>query len=70
MTKSANGKKIIEQIPFNRILLETDGPFTMNNDEPFTPLMTPVIKNAIYGIKKISPTQEFLNSNFKELLSI
>lgn len=69
MTKSANGKKIIEQIPTERILLETDGPFTMNNNEPFTPIMTPLIKIAIDKIKGIPPSQEYLNLNFKKLLS-
>jgi len=70
MTKSANGKKIIEQIPTERILLETDGPFTMNNNETFTPIMTKLIKIEIDKIKAIPSSQDYLKLNFKKLLSI
>lgn len=70
MTKSANGNKIIEQIPIDRILLETDGPFTIYNNEPFTPVMTSLIKKGVDKIKGTSSSQEYLSSNFKQLLSI
>jgi len=74
MTQSANGARIIEALPFERILLETDGPFTTLENSPFTPLKTEIIINEIIRIKnnknqasKIE-TSTFYN-NFKAFLS-
>lgn len=71
MTRSASGKKIIQEIPLERILLETDGPFTSFNSEPFSPIMLPSIIDAICKIKNLSPSEDadFLNANIKSLLS-
>lgn len=73
MTQSVNGQKIISALPSNRILLETDGPFTLLNDKPFTPLNTQVIADEIVRIKNIGAarriqTDEFYE-NFRQLLS-
>jgi TatD DNase family protein len=53
MTLSNNGKKIIDSIPNDRILLETDGPFVEYNKSPSTPLLTQVIAQNIKDIKKL-----------------
>ena len=37
MTKSKNGQKIIDRIPINRLLIESDGPFTSLGSKKFTP---------------------------------
>ncbi|KGO91013.1 Qat anti-phage system TatD family nuclease QatD [Flavobacterium subsaxonicum] len=70
MTKSANGKKIIQKIPIERILLETDGPFTSFNNQPFSPAMLPLIRDAVCNIKDVSFTtcNNFLHTNIKKLL--
>jgi len=34
MLSSANGKRVLDEIPANRLLTETDGPFTMRGDVP------------------------------------
>jgi len=52
MTQSVNGVKIIRALPLERILLETDGPFTVFENMPFTPLKTEIIINEIIRIKK------------------
>lgn len=72
MTQSVNGKKIIGAIPLDRILLETDGPFTVLENVPFTPLNSEIIINEIIRIKNIDNSEEieassFFN-NFKYLL--
>jgi len=50
MTKSKSGKSIIEAIPLQRILLETDGPFIKNKGKPVTPK---TIQNIVHSIAEI-----------------
>ncbi|MDP1728434.1 MAG: Qat anti-phage system TatD family nuclease QatD [Bacteroidota bacterium] len=67
MTISESGKKIIEQIPIERILIETDGPFTVFSEKPSTPELSEQIFVNIKRIKKV--TYDFLSPNFKSLIS-
>ena len=74
MTQSVNGAKIIEALPFERILIETDGPFTFLNSVPFTPLNTEIIIKEIIRIKNANGNILNLDNstfykNFRELLS-
>lgn len=74
MTQSANGAKIIGALPLERILLETDGPFTVLESTPFTPLKTAIIINEIIRIKKNKEQAKEIEvstfyNNFKSLLS-
>lgn len=64
MTTSENGRKLISAFPSERILIETDGPFTKVGDEPCTPLVTSIIAQEL-GI--IRPDVDLL-ANFKTLL--
>ena len=73
MTISEKGRKIIEKLPLERILIETDGPFTKFNSQPSTPLLSIEISNKIIAIKNshsksIIGNDIFLN-NFKNLYS-
>ena len=68
MTLSESGKKIIERLPIDRILIETDGPFTALKNQKFSPLM------AGYILKKLVELNKHINSetllqNFRNLLS-
>jgi TatD DNase family protein len=73
MTQSANGRNIINALPKEKILLETDGPFTSYKGSYFSPILTGLICNEIIKLrekkdeKKIS--MESLYTNFKSLLS-
>ncbi len=70
MTTSASGKKIIEAIPINRLLLETDGPFTNYNQNPCTPEITLHTLEAITKIKGLSePGSSLLFKNFRSILT-
>lgn len=68
MTISESGRKIIERIPKERILIETDGPFTSLKDQTFSPLMTDSILNSILQLNK-SLTPQIVFENFRKLLS-
>lgn len=74
MTQSINGKKIIGALPVERILLETDGPFTVLDNVPFTPLNSEIIINEIIQIKKNREKAEDIEvstfyNNFRSLIS-
>jgi len=71
MTKSKNGQKIIDSIPINQILLESDGPFTSIGSEKFTPLMVDTILDNICHLKKDYNSEKLKNrilSNFYNLI--
>lgn len=71
MVNSKNGINIINNIPLDRILLETDGPFTEYKGQKSTPLMTEFIINELSKISgsPIENMADLLQSNFKSLLS-
>ncbi|WP_396633420.1 Qat anti-phage system TatD family nuclease QatD [Maribacter sp. R86514] len=52
MTKSKNGQKIIDCIPNQQILLESDGPFISKGPKIFTPLMVNMILDNLCLLKK------------------
>lgn len=69
MTQSNNGKKIIDCLPVERILLETDGPFITANAQPSTPLLTNLILQQIARLKQQPDIGLTISQNFKNLLS-
>lgn len=56
MTKTDSGRKIIERIPIERVLTETDAPFNKVNS----------IKNAL---EDLEISEEFISANFNKLIS-
>jgi len=72
MTQSENGKKIINRLPTDRILLETDGPFVKIAESPCDPTVIPDIVEKIISLKKVErPEFSVLDiyNNFKTLVS-
>ncbi|QQX78115.1 MULTISPECIES: Qat anti-phage system TatD family nuclease QatD [Aequorivita] len=72
MTKSDSGKKIIAQIPMDRLLLESDGPFIKFNKDVFTPLHnkhTVVILSKALNIS-LEQTNTLLFNNFRSLITL
>jgi TatD DNase family protein len=67
MVNSENGRRLIAAMPSERILLETDGPFTTFENEPCTPEITGQIKEQILAIRK-QPEMD-ITANFKELIA-
>lgn len=66
MLKTKNGTKIINQIPKNLILFETDGPFTRDKKH----IITPGDLNEIYNnFESVIPNfKQIVFNNFKRLL--
>ena len=69
MTQSENGRKIIDHIPIERILLETDGPFIKVNHQPSTPLVTNLILREIANLKQQTNMNIQIGENFRKILS-
>lgn len=69
MTQTDNGKKIIGQIPLDRMLLETDGPFIQVEGKPSTPLIVHHIIKQIEYIKGKDDVGKSIYQNFRSLLT-
>lgn len=67
MTISESGKRIIERLPIDKILLESDGPFTTFNSTEFTPLLCYKIHDNILKLKE-SFSQSTVSENFRNLI--
>jgi TatD DNase family protein len=72
MTQSNSGQKIIEALPPDRMLIETDGPFVEYMNEPATPLLSNIIVKEVCKIKsntEIKMMPEDFQNNFRTLIS-
>ena len=68
MTISEAGRRIIERIPAERILIETDGPFTTLGKVSFNPTMVKLIFKNLHSLNSFI-SEYSLNKNFHNLLS-
>ncbi|WP_338841232.1 TatD family hydrolase [Flavobacterium ginsenosidimutans] len=71
MVTSSSGQKIIESIPNERLLLESDSPFILINKKPFSTLEIDKVVTKLAAIKNISfeAMLHILYNNFKILLN-
>lgn len=69
MINSSNGKKIIERIPKNRILTETDGPFVKVNGKPAQPQNVELIHNYLANMwhQDLEEVSEQIRYNFESV---
>ncbi|MDW9382375.1 Qat anti-phage system TatD family nuclease QatD [Chryseobacterium sp. JV558] len=70
MTKSEKGRKIIEKIPINCILTETDGPFTNISGNILKPVDV-INVNKYFSTswgKPINEVEKIITLNFRELI--
>lgn len=72
MTQSKNGKQIINNIPLDRLLTESDGPFANIDNKPSSPLF---IKNTLFELAKIynisqDEIMKIVYNNFYKILSL
>ena len=71
MLQTRSGRTLIDNIPKNKILTETDGPFIRGKEYPLSPLqINKCIKilSQLWG-RKEEETKELVFNNFKDLLS-
>lgn len=72
MLSSDRGRSLVSQIPKNRILTETDGPFIISGNKPLQPASVMSVINKlgdIWGEPKDSVQQQIFE-NLRKLLSI
>lgn len=67
MTTSESGKKIIERLPSERILLESDGPFTTLGSQAFDPTMCNEIYDRVSKSNSLL-SHQILHDNFMNIL--
>ncbi len=72
MLLSENGRKLINEIPLNKLLLESDGPFVKVNDKIITPIDIKhhAINLANYLKYDVIKLFKILNYNFAQLNNI
>ena len=70
MLQSTNGKNIVGNIPVDRILLESDAPFTKGLSEKYTIDFNDAIYKYIGGVynQKIDVVKKRVKANFAEVL--
>lgn len=72
MCQSDNGRKVIERVPHDKLLIETDGPFVTTNGRPTNPIDTQEIARRLLTQRgrKVDSGKSllFLAENFKKLL--
>lgn len=71
MSQSTNGRNIIQAIPINKILTESDGPFVSINGKNCSPLDIPFIIAELAKIhdKESNETKNIVFQNFKKMIS-
>ena len=70
MTRSERGRTLVANLPADRILTETDGPFTQTADRPTEPTDVKAAVDSIARIRNTSPKalDSTINANLQTLL--
>ena len=70
MLQSTNGKKIINRIPVNKLLIESDAPFIKINNRGFKPADIEIIFQELAVLKNIGikDMKDILSKNLKHIL--
>ncbi|MBU2501133.1 TatD family hydrolase [bacterium] len=71
MLKGEKGRKLVELIPIDRILTETDGPFTRSGSEPLFPWNVEQAERALGGIWQVDSLEvrQHIRDNLSRLVS-
>jgi len=71
MIKSKSGQAIIENIPRDKVLTESDGPFIEDKGKPVRPVDIKVVEEYLAFLWKCSYSEvsEIIDQNFKKLIS-
>lgn len=69
MLKSANGQKILQKLPLNRIIIESDGPFTKYKSKVYTSKEIGKIYEEFENFYQVTDLKSIVYNNIKELLT-
>lgn len=69
MCNSQKGCEIVRHIPMDRILIESDGPFTKVNSKKYTPLMLCDVYERVSALKGCNDFEKCIRENFLSLLT-
>ena len=72
MLRGAKGRRILNELPIDRVLPETDGPFAMNGSSPYMPWDAIAISSTVADARNMTEEevrQQFL-SNLSHLLGM
>ncbi|MCY3628866.1 MAG: TatD family hydrolase [Gemmatimonadota bacterium] len=67
MLRGAKGRRILDELPIDRVLPETDGPFALNGSSPYMPWEAIAISSTVAGAWKM--TEEEVRQQFLDNLS-
>lgn len=72
MLRSKKGVELINSLPKNRILTESDGPFVAYNKQPFSPIKMPVVIDFLSKMWSVSKeeTDAIIHNNYTSLLDV
>lgn len=70
MLRSANGKKIIQLIPQDRVLTESDGPFVLIKNDPIKPKDIILVHDFLAELWKVpvEKVNKIFHTNFSQIL--
>lgn len=70
MTRSERGRAVVTEVPMDRILTETDGPFTHIDGHPAEPADVRVTAEAIAHVRNVPPDElaRTIQANLQALL--
>lgn len=69
MLQSIKGQKILKSIPQNRLLIESDGPFTKVNNQKYNPLKLQEVYSQIGAFLESPEINKLVWQNFKDLIT-
>lgn len=69
MLQSIKGQKILKSIPQNRLLIESDGPFTKVNNQKYNPSKLQEVYSQIGAFLESPEINKLVWQNFKDLIT-
>lgn len=73
MLRGSKGRTLVKSMPKDRVVLETDGPFTMSDDRPYRPWdageICPIQIAEVWGLSEAAANKQ-LASNLRNLLPL
>ncbi|WP_443715233.1 TatD family hydrolase, partial [Ruminococcus bromii] len=69
MLQSIKGQKILKSIPKNRLLIESDGPFTKVNNQKYNPSKLQEVYSQIGAFLESPEINKLVWQNFKDLIT-